>query len=790
MLDLKAANIRGRLKNRIMKNNSFGSKLNAMIIGRSEPRMDAMEKVRGKTVYASDFKNQEDALHVGVKRAGVRHALIKSIDVEKAKKVDGVLAILTHEDIPGHKTHGVVRNDRPVLVIDRIRYAGDPIALVIAVNETALSVALNKITFDHELLSAVTDPIKALGENAILVHEDNPDGNVLLNASLSYGDPAKAERECSVLIEGMFETPVQEHAYLETESGWAKAGEDGKLVICCSTQTPFRDCYEVAQILRMEPTDIRIIAPYCGGAFGGKDSLSVQAFLGLAALHAGGRTVKMQWSRKESFNVSTKRHSAKMTYRLGCKADGELHFLDVNIVMDTGPYDFLGGVVLTLAVEHSGGPYRIPNSRVNGSLVYTNNCLAGAFRGFGVPQVTAAMEQMMDRLADKLGVCPLELRLKNALRQGDLTSLGKKMTCSTGIVECLETVATNNLWKNRERWKSEAGPGKLRGYGLAALIHGMGYGPFVKDYANAKLQLTDSGRIRLYSGVVDMGQGNASTYAQIAGHILNQSAQDIDLVQPDTFQTLPSCSSSASRTTYTFGSALIGASHKLKAALLRYARVHFGPGCSDDPEIVPGGVIASDGRTITLKRLFHLMKDEDRTSVYYFEAPTAPEVLSSDENLRMQGLPHQIFSFAAHMVFVEVDAATGCIEICRYLSVSDCGAVLNPQIYEQQVHGSIAQGIGYALMEDYAVDSNDEYPDSFTDYILPTACDVPNMECVALGTYEPTGPFGLKGLGEICAAGPLPAISNAVSNACGIIINRYPLTSERIYRAMIQKQTH
>ena len=763
--------------------NDINSTCRIMRIGDSEPRLDAYDKATGKTIYASDFI-QKDMLWVGVKRAGVKHARLLSINTSDAIIMEGVTAVLTHEDIPGHKIHGVVRADRPVLVFEKIRYQGDPVALVVAQDEAILAEALQKITFEFESLPPVTDPQEALSPSSPLVHEDNPGGNVLLQADLKFGDPDQAPEECDVLIERVFETQVQEHAYLETEGGWARIEDDGRLVICCSTQTPFRDAYEVAQILEMDPKNVRIIAPYCGGAFGGKDSLTVQAYLGLAAIKSKGRTVKMLWDRSESFVASTKRHSAKMNYRLGAKSDGTLHFLDLSILMDTGPYDFLGGVVLTLALEHSGGPYRIPNSTIRGWLVYTNNSLGGAFRGFGVPQVTAAMEQMIDILATELGICGLELRKKNALCQGDFTFLGKKINCSTGMMQCLDTLSENPAWKNRHQWKLEAPLGTVRGYGLAAMIHGMGYGPFVKDYANAKVELTESGKIRIYSGVVDMGQGNSSTYAQIAGHILNQNAERLELIQPDTCMTLPSCSSSASRTTYTFGMALIGACEKLRDSILNCASENFGLTDSTEPVLEPGGIATRDGRHFSFQELFNAMPDERKTCVHYFEAPTASEVLTNNENLRMHGLPHEIFSFAAHAVFIEIDKLTGVLSLKKYLAVSDCGAVLNPQIYEQQVQGAIAQGIGYAMMENYSCEQSGRYPDGFADYLIPTACDVPKVDCVALDLFEPTGPFGLKGLGEISTGGPLPAVSNAVCDACGVRILSYPITAEKIYRAI------
>jgi CO/xanthine dehydrogenase Mo-binding subunit len=589
-------------------------------------------------------------------------------------------------------------------------------------------------------------------------------------------------------VEACFETPSQEHAYLETEAGWAQIGDDGRLTIVCSTQTPFRDRMEVSEALGIEPERIRIIAPYPGGAFGGKDGVTVQTLLGLAALHSGGRPVKMWWNREESFLSSTKRHRAKLYYRLGALSDGSLHSLNVRLYLDTGPYDHLGGVVLALALEHAGGPYRIPNADLKGWCVYTNNPIGGAFRGFGVPQVTAAMEQMMDILAAKLGMDPVELRLRNAVRRGDKNPAGKTLVGSTGIVECLEALSEHVLWKEREPWKSAAGLFKLRGVGVAALMHASGYGPVVPDYANAKLELTGEGKIRVYCGVVDMGQGNASTNLQIVGAILGQNAGNIELVQPDTDRTLPSGSASASRCTYTFGNALIGAAEALKRRIIqRAADILMTPGI-DHFVLIPGKVkYLPTGRELTLRRMAGLFNDDERVVVHHFRAPVAGDAIPVGDDLRLHGFPHTLVSYAAHMAYVEVDELTGAIEVARYLAISDCGKIINPQIYEQQIQGAIAQGLGYALTEEFQVHGGRVLTPNFSTYIVPSALDVPEIDSVPVEIYEPTGPFGLKGVGEIATGGPLPAVANAVADACGVRFLAYPLTPERVLRAIGHK---
>jgi CO/xanthine dehydrogenase Mo-binding subunit len=567
--------------------------------------------------------------------------------------------------------------------------------------------------------------------------------------------------------------------------------EDGSLEIVVSTQTPFRDRTEVAEALGIDMEKVRIIAPYCGGAFGGKDGVTVQSLLGLAALHCPGRPVKMWWNREESFLASVKRHPGRLHYWLGAKADGTLHALRVEIYFDTGPYDHLGGAVLALALEHAGGPYRIPNTSLKGWSVYTNNPIGGAFRGFGVPQVTGAMEQMVDMLAVKLGLSPLEIRIRNAVRRGDRNPVGVTLVNSTGLQECLEALAKHDLWREREKWKSSADPFKQRGVGIACVMHGMGYGPVVPDYGNAKIELTEHGKFRVFCGVVDMGQGNASTYLQIAGDMLNQDIDHLELVLPDTGKTLPSGSASASRTTYTFGNALIGAAQTIKERILQRAAELLPEGTGDATKMMmrPGSIVhLPTGKEIPLSEVASILDESERIAVFKFEAPVAKERPTEDEHLRLHGIPHLIFSYGAHLACVEVDELTAKVEVQRYLAVNDCGRIINPQIFEQQIQGGIAQGLGYALCEDFVVENGKIKTRDLSTYIIPTSMDIPEMDSIAVELQEETGPFGLKGAGEIAVDGPLPAVANAVADACGVRVLRSPLTAERVLRALGEKK--
>ncbi len=755
------------------------------IIGKSIPRQDAITKATGQERYSADYYS-EDFIWAGVKRAGIPHARLKSVNTSRAMDIPGVIAALTHENVKGTNRYGVIRKDEPVLADRKIHHCGDALALVLAESREILKNAIESISFDYEPLPVVFNPEEAMKENSVLVHEDNTDGNVIRHVPVKTGNSETAFSECDVMVESVFEVPRQEHVYLETESGWAYLDKSGRLVIIATTQTPFRDRYEIASALGLDVNGIRIVVPYLGGAFGGKDGITLQCLLGLAALNAGGKPVKMWWDRDESFLASTKRLPARMHYMLGAKSDGTLHALDCSLYFDCGPYANLGGEIMTLAAEHAGSAYRIPHVSVRSWCVYTNNPAGGPFRGFGVPQVTAAMEQMVDTLAAKISIDPIEIRLKNAVRQGDTNCVGVTLTKSTGVVKCLRILSEHAMWKGKNRWKTSAlSPFKARGVGVACMAHAMGYPPVVPDTANAKIELTEEGKIRVYAGVVDMGQGNASSYLQIAGEILNQDTAGMELVLPDTDKTLPSGSSSASRTTYTYGNALIKAANALRTRMLEKALTLIGGLSVDELYLDSEKVVhAPSGRDISFKMLAGLLDESERVCIDNFTMP----IVNGMNDVIYMG-PHLIYSYGAHLVYVEVDRITGETEVKEYLAVTDVGSIINPQAFEQQIQGAIVQGIGYALYEDYRTDKGYHLTHDLSTYIIPTSMDVPDMHSISVDTAEETGPFGMKGAGEIAMSGPLPAIANAIYDACGVRIPDAPFTAEKVLGALT-KLTH
>ncbi|MGA2403476.1 MAG: xanthine dehydrogenase family protein molybdopterin-binding subunit, partial [Syntrophobacteraceae bacterium] len=657
-------------------------------VGFPAPRFDAGAKVTGEEKYAIDHC-PENILWAGAKRANMAHGIIRGIDTAEARQVPGVFAVLTRENVTGTNRQGIVHKDQPVLAGRKVRHCGDPVALVLAEDREALKKALELIRLDIEPLPAVFDPEEALLPGAPLVHDT---GNLLLNAVVSTGNAPDAFKECDIVVEDSFETACQEHAFLETENGLARREPDGRIVMTVSTQAPFRDRFEIAHALGIEVDAIRVISPYLGGGFGGKDGATVQCLLALAAMHSGGRPVKMWWQREESFVAGYKRHPVRMRYRLGAMRDGALRALHCTLYYDTGPYAHLGAEIMALGMEHAGGPYRIPNTLIEGWCVYTNNPIGGAMRGFGVCQTAFAIESMMDLLAANLGMNRLDVRLKNALRRGDKNCSGVTLVHSTGIVPCLEALGRSAAWTESAAWKRGAGPFKRRGVGIAAVSNAIGYGRGLPDSAIAKVELTGEGKIRVYSGVADMGQGNASAFVQIAGEILRQDMSRLELVQPDTDRAHPSGSSSAGRTTYTYGNALVLACNELKEKLLHRAALLLMLDETRGLALVPGAVKhLPSGKEVTLELLGRVFPETDRVVLSQFVMPVSQDKIETGKAFKF-GFPHVLFSYAAHLACVEVDELTGKVDVKKYFAVTEGGRIINPVGFEQQVHGAVAMG--------------------------------------------------------------------------------------------------
>ncbi|MDF2631266.1 MAG: oxidoreductase [Symbiobacteriaceae bacterium] len=706
-------------------------------VGRRVPRLDGPEKVTGRTKYMTDL-HFANAAYGRVLRAAHPHAIIRRIEVSRARALPGVICVLTAADIPGLNGFGIIIQDQPVLAREKVRMTGDAVALVAAESEELAEQALALIEVDYEPLPAVTEPLQALAPGAPPVHEG---GNLLQRTTLCRGDVARAFAEADAVVEGTFETPRQMHAFIETEGGWARLEPDGSLTIWCPAQAAYRDRLQVARILGWNPNRIRIISSPLGGGFGGKDELTVQHYLALLALHTGGRPVKLHYKREESVVAGIKRHPFRVEAWLGANRDGTITALQARIVVDKGAYASLGPAVLNLAVEHIAGPYKVEHVAVEGLLVYTNNGTNGAFRGFGVPQTCFALESLVEMAAERLGIDPLALRKQNVVRRGEVDGAGHRIESSVAVWECLDAVERSSLWEGRAEWVAAAPAGKLRGYGVACGVHGVGLGKGVPDFANAAVELTAEGRFRLLVAPQEIGQGNGTIYAQMAAEVLGCAPDEIEVVQGDTGQVPDGGTVTASRGTYAGGMATVNAAKKMATLL----------GQGAPPPLRAEG---------------------------YFILPQAAGALPG-----IIGAPHHVCGYAAQAVLLEVDALTGETRVERVVSAIDCGRVINPTGLEGQSEGGVVMGVGFALCEDTLMEGGLHRTRNLTTYILPTTCETPAIETIAVESCEETGPFGAKGIGEVVMVPVVAAIPNAIARATGRVF-RLPATPERVWAAM------
>ncbi|KSU84677.1 xanthine dehydrogenase, molybdenum binding subunit apoprotein [Fictibacillus enclensis] len=757
-----------------MKENHF------KYIGRRVPRMDAPEKVTGTLKYMTDY-HFEQMVWGKILRSKYPYARIESIDTSKAESLPGVVCVLTHKDIPGFNGFGIVVPDQPVLARDVVRCTGDAVALVAAETKEIAEQALSLIEVNYERLNPVTDAEFAMSSDAPSLHEN---GNIHSHVIIKNGNTEAAFEEADVILENTFYSPRQMHAFIETEGGWGVVEPDGMLTIRCPGQYAYRDRLQIARALAMNPARIRVISHPIGGAFGGKDEITVQIYLALLALHTGGRPVKIHLSREESVIAGIKRHPFKVQMKTAAKKDGTLLANQVRAVADTGAYASLGGAVIALAIEHCCGPYKIPNVDLEGFCVYTNNGISGAFRGFGVNQVCAAIETHMDMIAEKLGMDPIELRKKNAYEKGDRSSIGHELKTSVGTLKTLETAENCELWKNRETHKKNSSePWKKRGIGVATSFHAVGMGIGLPDYGAATIELMPDGTFKIGVGCEDIGGGNSTVYAQVAAELLNCDIDKITVIQGDTAKTLDSGTVTASRSTYTGGKAIAAAvPHMFRLLTEAASALH-----KVEPENILIGeneyyAITENGEQASTYEELYAYLQENRLSTKvegHFMLPKEKEELPGSG-----GAPHHLYGYLTHLALVEVDTLTGETEVLRVVSIPDAGKVLNPQGLEGQAEGGAVMGIGYTLYEDVLMEGGYHQTANFTNYIIPTIRETPVIETFPVESTEETGPFGAKGIGEVVMIPIIAAIMNAIYDAAGVRIMHLPATPERIYQAL------
>ncbi len=684
----------------------------------------------------------------------------------------GLLRLLTAADIPVNR-FGIYPHlkDQPVLADGIVRYRGEAVAALLGERAAIEGVHTDELPIRYRPLAAVTGLDAATAEGAPLVQPDKP-GNLLIEGRVRSGDAEGALAQAAALAEGCFTTAFVEHAYIEPEAGWAlRVGE--RIEIHVTTQSPYMDRDETARVLGVGSELVRVRPTACGGGFGGKLDLSVQPLLAVAAGLVD-RPVALVYERPESMASTTKRHPARIRARLGCDAEGRLLAFAADADFDTGAYASWGPTVAGRVPVHATGPYRVPHVQARGRALLTNAPPSGAFRGFGVPQAAIAHESLMDDLALRLGVDRLRFRLRNALRAGDRTATGQRLEASIGLAACLEALMPH--WQSWLAAVSEFNRFisiSRQGIGIGCMWYGIG-NTALPHPSTIRVGLTRAGRLTLYSGAVDIGQGSNTILVQIAADALGVGVERFDLVTGDTDRTADAGKTSASRQTFVSGKATELAARDLRALILR--RANAGPDATVD--LADGAaIIREPGRAQRLD-LMRLEADADGVVLLgegHFDPPSAP--LDGDG----QGSPYPTYAFAAQIARVQVDLELGTTRVLEIIAAHDVGRAINPTQVEGQIQGGIAQGLGMALMEEYLPGRTE----NLHDYLIPTIGDMPRIEVILIEAPEPQGPFGAKGVGEPGLVPTAPAILGAIRHATGVRITEVPALPHRLRAAIL-----
>ena len=746
-------------------------------VGKPVGRRDGVGKVTGETKFFSDMQ-LPNMLYAKVARSKYPHALIRKIDTKKAEEVPGVVAVLTHRDVPGLNRFGIVVADQPALCEDKVRYLGDAVAVVVAENIEAAEKAAQLVEVDYEPLPVVYDPVEAIRPDATKVHEG---GNVLRHASVHIGDVENAFREAAVVVENTYRTGRQMHMFLEIEAGIGMLDDKGRIVLYVGGQSPYRDQMQVSRALGIRPDEVRVISTPVGGAFGGKEENTVQIHLALLAKRTK-RPVKMVWRREESGVTGIKRHPMIVTAKTATDKDGRLLANQVRIFADTGAYASLGPTVLDVAVENSCGPYRIPNIDIDAYSVYTNNGVAGAFRGFGAPQVNFAIESNMDIIAEKLGIDRLEIRKRNVLREGEIGPFGYKMLGSVGIYETLQKAEESEIWKRRMEYKSKPSePWCKRGVAVTVGVKGFGFGA-LPDFAAASIQITPTGKFVVGVSCPEIGQGALTAYSQIAAEALHCDIGEVYIASADSELSPDTGTSSASMALVRGGNAILAAALKMNELLIKAAAEILGEDCRE--LTFKQSIVASKGRSVTFGELAQYMQrsGHEMKVVAGFNVPRVEKPVEGTIEI-----PHWSYMYASAVALVEVNTLTGGTKVLKFFLSPESGRIINPQSYTGQCEGAIVQGLGFALTEDTQIEKGMVRTNNFTTYIIPTICDIPEIEVDPVETYEKIGPFGAKGIGEIGIIPVGSVVANAIYDATGARVFTLPATPERVYNA-IQSQ--
>ena len=745
-------------------------------VGQRVARLDGRKKVLGEEIFGADDW-PADCLTLRVVRSPHHRAQFSFGDLEAYRGVHpGIHGIFTARDVPGKNIFGVISQfaDQPVFAESESRFLGEAVAAVAGESGVISALDLSEFPVTWKSLPAIETPKDALKPGATPVHAFRPD-NILVGGRVVHGNVDDALRTADVCVEAEFETGFIEHAYIEPEAGFARRVGDRIEVQAC-TQAPYNDQKDIAAILGIPESSVRVIPTAVGGGFGSKLDLSLQPFLVVAAWHLR-KPVRMTYSRTESIRTTTKRHPSKIFCRAGATQDGKLVAMDFAADFNTGAYASWGPTVAARVPIHASGPYKVPHFRAITRAIHTHLIPAGAFRGFGVPQGTIAQEQLYDALAETIGMDKLEFRCINALDNESPTVTGQVIGGGVGILACFEALRPrwHEAHKEAAAFNSAANSLRRRGVGVAGMWYGCG-NTSLPNPSTMRVGLKRDGRIALHQGAVDIGQGSATVVTQICAEALGVPLAKFDLLSGDTDIT-PDCGkTSASRQTFVSGKAALLAGEQLKKNILKIAgacdcaKIHF----------LDGALLIEDGekkKTVDLKGL----PLDERGYVASAEATFDPAVTPLNDN--GQGIPYAVFGFGAHLSEIEVDTELGTIKVLRLTAAHDVGRAINPTLVEGQIEGGAAQGLGMALMEEFFPGKGE----NLHDYLIPTIGDMPPVESILIEDPSAVGPFGAKGVGEQALIPTAPAILNALYDAVGVRIRKLPATPDKVRAAILAK---
>ncbi|MEI2403427.1 xanthine dehydrogenase subunit D [Niallia taxi] len=737
---------------------------------RWKARRDGIQKVTGELKYLTDM-SFPNMLFGTVLRSEHAYARITSIDTTEAKKLPGVKAVLTAEDVPGLNGFGIVIQDQPVFCDDVVRYVGDAIAAVAADTFEIAEKAAALIKVDYSPLQPITDPEDSLKEETVKLHDN---GNLLHKAVFEKGGNMEAAfAACSYILEEVYYTPRQMHAYMETEGGVA-VPEKNEICVYAPTQHGFKDQSQLARILNIPESKIRVVSSPIGGSFGGKDELNIQPYICLLAMVTG-QPVKIHQSRRTSVKAGLKRHPMKITMKTGVDKEGKILAHKVRILADTGAYATLGPAVLDFSVEHSAGPYMMENIQVEGYSVYTNNGVAGEFRGFGGNQVTFALESQMERIAEAVNMSSTELRKRNLRKTVDPGPVDQPIVPTAGARHVLEEILKSPILQEPSSLVDENRPFVLKGRGYSITMHGGGLGYGRSDPSGARLSLNEQGKLDISFGFEECGQGLLSTIEMIMTEAFGCSPDDIDITIGDTAKVPHSGSSTASRATNMVWTGI----KKLKGEWSEQLLSFVSEKSSVAKEWLKTGVggvwKCSEKETETLVMTYKQIADtiEKRPQVsvsYHF--PTTTKSIDGG---------HYLYTFAGAAAEVEVDALTGRVYVSRLDHTIAAGPVVNPMGYLGQIEGGGSMALGFTIMEDAVMENGRYMTENFDSYLIPTILDIPKQTNVtAIEHLEPGDDFGPRGVGEIGTVAVAPAIVAAIHDATGHWVNKLPINSEEM----------